>query len=59
MKRKLTRIIRKSGRWYIAYVKEVPGANTQGKTLVAAGRNLDEALALITTANSELSLKRR
>ncbi len=47
MKRKLTRIIRKSGRWYIAYVKEIPGVNAQGRTLAEARRNLDEATALI------------
>jgi predicted RNase H-like HicB family nuclease len=47
MKRKLTRIIQKRGRWYVAYVKEVPGANTQGRTLAEARSNLKEALALI------------
>ena len=45
MKRKLTRIIQKRGCWYVAYVKEVPGVNTQGKTLAEVRRNLDEALA--------------
>jgi predicted RNase H-like HicB family nuclease len=39
-------------------VKEVPGVNTQGKTLAEARRNLDEALALIIAANRNLSLKR-
>ncbi len=39
MKRKLIRVIRKSGGWHIAYVKEVPGANTQGKTLAEARLN--------------------
>jgi predicted RNase H-like HicB family nuclease len=59
MKRKLTRVIRKSGFWYIAYLKEVPGVNTLGKTLAEARRNLDEALALIVAANRSLSLKLR
>jgi predicted RNase H-like HicB family nuclease len=58
MKRKLTRIIRKSGSWHIAYVKELPGANTQGRTLAEARRNLDDAIALIIAANLELSRKR-
>jgi predicted RNase H-like HicB family nuclease len=53
MKRKLTRIIRKCGRWYIAYVRELPGANTQGRTLAEARRNLDDAVALIIAANHE------
>ena len=59
MKRKLTRIIRKTGPCYIAYVKEAPGVNTVGKTLARACRNLDEALVLIITTNRELSFKSR
>jgi predicted RNase H-like HicB family nuclease len=43
MKRKLARIIQKRGGWYIACVKELPGANTKGRTLAEACRNLDEA----------------
>jgi predicted RNase H-like HicB family nuclease len=57
MKRKLTRVIEKRGRWYIAYVKELPGANTQGRTLTAVRRNLDEPVALVIAADRELSLK--
>jgi predicted RNase H-like HicB family nuclease len=44
-------------RWYIAYVKELPGANTQGRTLAEARRNLDDAVALIIAANRERSRK--
>jgi predicted RNase H-like HicB family nuclease len=54
MKRKLTRIIERRGRWYIAYIKEIPGVNTQGRTLAEARRNLKEALTLIIEANREL-----
>jgi len=59
MNRKLKRVIQKRGRWYIAFVKEVPGANTQGRTLAEASRNLEEALTLIIAANRSLSVKRR
>jgi predicted RNase H-like HicB family nuclease len=59
VKRKLTRVIQKRGRWYIAYEKGLPGANTQGRTLAAARRNLDEAVALVIATNRELSFKRR
>ncbi len=59
MKRKLTRIIQKRGRWYVAYVKGLPGANTQGRIPAEARRNLDEAVSLIIAANRELSRKRR
>jgi predicted RNase H-like HicB family nuclease len=59
MKRKPTRIIEKRGRWYIAYVKEVPGVNTQGKTFAETRRNLEDALALIIAATPGVSRKRR
>ncbi len=59
MKKKLTRTIQKRGRWYVAYVKEVPGVNTQGRTLAEARRNLDDALALIIAATRDVLPKRR
>jgi predicted RNase H-like HicB family nuclease len=59
MKRKLTLVIQKRGRSYIACRKDVPSANTQGRTLAAAGRNLDETVAPVTAGNRELSFKRR
>jgi predicted RNase H-like HicB family nuclease len=30
MKKTITRVIRKSGSWYVGYIKEIPGVNTQG-----------------------------
>jgi len=47
MKSALTRVIEKHGDWFIAYVKGVPGVNTQGRTFVEAWRNLDDALRMI------------
>jgi len=47
MKNGLTRVIRKRGDWYIAYVKEVRRVNTQGRTIAEAQRNLDDALRMI------------
>ena len=38
---------------YIAFVEELPGANTQGETLEEARANLVEAVALILEANRE------
>jgi predicted RNase H-like HicB family nuclease len=52
MKRKLTPVIKKCGRWYVAYLKEIPGVNTQGRTKRSARRNLKEAFALVTEAAS-------
>jgi predicted RNase H-like HicB family nuclease len=40
---------------YIAFVDELPGANTQGLTLDQARENLQEAVVLILEANRELA----
>jgi hypothetical protein len=37
--REFTAVIEKKGRWYVAWVEEIPGVNTQGKTLTEARRN--------------------
>ncbi len=42
---------------YIAFVEELPGANTQGDTLEEARANLQEAVALVLEANRELAEK--
>jgi predicted RNase H-like HicB family nuclease len=36
---------------YIAFVEELPGANTQGATLEEARTNLQEAIELVLEAN--------
>ncbi|MDY3555605.1 type II toxin-antitoxin system HicB family antitoxin [Gemmata sp. JC717] len=36
---------------YVAFVEELPGANTQGDTLEEARENLREAVALVLEAN--------
>jgi predicted RNase H-like HicB family nuclease len=40
---------------YIAFVEELPGANTQGATLEEARENLKEAVELILEANRALA----
>jgi len=55
MEREYTAIIEKRGRWYVAFVEEIPGVNTQGRTLKEARRNLREALAMILEANRSLA----
>jgi predicted RNase H-like HicB family nuclease len=40
---------------YIAFVEELPGANTQGDTLEEARENLREAVTLVLEANRELA----
>ena len=39
---------------YIAFVEELPGANTQGETLEEARENLKEAVELVIEANRTL-----
>lgn len=55
MKHQFTSVIEKRGKWYVAYIEEIPGVNTQGKTLAEARRNLKEALAMVVEANRELA----
>ena len=40
---------------YVAFIEELPGANTQGSTLEEARENLREAVLLVLEANRELS----
>ena len=40
---------------YIAFVEELPGANTQGATLEEARKNLKEAVQLVLEANRTLA----
>ena len=54
MSREFTAVFERHGRWYIAYVEEIPGVNTQGRTLSEARENLKEALQLILEENRRL-----
>ena len=40
---------------YIAFVEELPGANTQGETLNEARENLQEAVQMVLEANREIA----
>lgn len=55
MVREFTGIFKKSGKWYLGWVEEIPGVNTQGKTLKEAKENLREALLLILETNKILN----
>ena len=52
---KFTAVYEQEGEWWIGYVEELPGANTQGRTLEEARENLKEAVQLIIEANRELA----
>jgi predicted RNase H-like HicB family nuclease len=51
----LTAVFRKVPEGYVAFVEELPGANTQGATLEEARRNLREAVELTFEANRALA----
>ena len=46
-----TIVIVKSEGWYAGYVKELPGAHSQGKTVKEVKDNLREAIKMILDAN--------
>ena len=52
---KLTAVFQKVPEGYIAFVEELPGANTQGDTLDQARENLTEAVELVLEANRALA----
>ena len=52
---KLTAVFQKVDEGYIAFVEELPGANTQGLTIDEARENLTEAVELVFEANRILA----
>lgn len=42
---------------YVGFVEELPGANSQGKTLAEVRKNLREAVQLVLEANRTLAEK--
>ena len=55
MEVRLTAVFRQVPEGYIAFVEELPGANTQAPTLEEARENLAEAVALVLEANRALA----
>ena len=55
MENKFTAVFEQVGEWWIGYIEELLGANTQGKTLEETRDNLKEAVQLIIEANRELA----
>ncbi|MEW6557168.1 MAG: type II toxin-antitoxin system HicB family antitoxin [Elusimicrobiota bacterium] len=46
-----TIVIVKSENWYAGYVKELPGAHSQGKTIDEVKENLKESIKMILESN--------
>jgi predicted RNase H-like HicB family nuclease len=47
MRQQLTFHIERDEKWFIGHCPEVPGANGQGRTLLACTRNLAQAVAMV------------
>ena len=52
---KFTAVYQKVPEGYIGFVEELPGANTQGKTLEEVRANIREAIAMTLEANRTLA----
>jgi predicted RNase H-like HicB family nuclease len=52
---KFTAVFEQDGEWWIGYLEELPGANTQGRTLEEARENVKDAVRLLIKANRELT----
>ena len=54
----LTAVYQKVVEGYIAFIEELPEANSQGKTLEEARANLEEAVEMVMEANRYLAEER-
>ena len=59
VKHNFTAVYKKSGKWFLGWVEEIPGVNTQGKTLKETKANLLEATKLIIETNRSINTKQR
>ena len=57
MKNQFTAVYKKRGRWYVGWVEEIPGVNTQGRTIKEVKDNLKEAVGLVLETNRLLAEK--
>jgi predicted RNase H-like HicB family nuclease len=52
-----TIVIVKSENWYAGYVKELPGAHTQGRTIEEVKKNIKEAIKMIINSLTTKSVR--
>ncbi|MEK7619354.1 MAG: type II toxin-antitoxin system HicB family antitoxin [Patescibacteria group bacterium] len=50
-----TAVYKHTKKWYLGWIEEVPGVNSQGKTLKEVRENLREALQLVVETNRLLT----
>jgi predicted RNase H-like HicB family nuclease len=52
-----TAVLVKTDNWYAGFVKELPGAHSQGKTIEEVKENLKEAIEMIVESNYRHSIE--
>jgi len=57
MKQKFTAVIKQDSGWWIGWIEEIPGVNSQGKTKAELKKNLRSALSEALKFNREDALK--
>jgi predicted RNase H-like HicB family nuclease len=57
MKNKYTAVIKQDSGWWIGWIEEIPGVNSQGKTRAELKKNLRSALSEALQFNREDALK--
>lgn len=57
MQNAFTAVFLKTGKWYTGFVKEIPGINTQGRSIPAARKNLRDAADLFFAAQKNIAEK--
>jgi len=57
MKKEFTAVIKQDSGWWIGWIEEIPGVNSQGKTKTELMKNLRSALSEALVFNREDALK--
>jgi len=57
MKRPFTAVIKQDGKWWVGWIEELPGVNSQGRTKKQLLGNLRSALTEMLEMNREEALK--
>jgi predicted RNase H-like HicB family nuclease len=57
MKKEFTAVIKQDSGWWIGWIEEIPGVNSQGKTKLELMKNLRSALSEALEFNRDDALK--
>jgi predicted RNase H-like HicB family nuclease len=57
MRREFTAVVQRDGRWWVGWVQEIPGVNSQGESRQELMENLQSALREMLEQNRAEALK--